>query len=42
MCNCEISGSHGDEYEVDSHLGYSAVWSRRSIPTACIIRAIGQ
>jgi hypothetical protein len=30
---CEISGSYGVEYEDESLLGYSAVWSRWSRPT---------
>jgi hypothetical protein len=25
VVECEISGSHGEEYEVDSFMGYSAV-----------------
>jgi hypothetical protein len=37
---CEISVSHGSEYEDDSCLEYSAVQSSRSRPTASMIRAI--
>jgi hypothetical protein len=33
MCSLEIPGSHGGEYEDDSLLGYSAVYSRWSKPT---------
>jgi hypothetical protein len=29
---CEISGSHGGEYEHDCLLGCSAVWYRRNFP----------
>jgi hypothetical protein len=40
--SCEISGSHGGEYENDSFLGYGAVFSRGSRPTVqrCVLPTI--